>query len=1352
MEPNNLPEKIVIRDNLQDQGGEPTQKQFQSPDILVSRKSLTESEILAFEDFTKDFSQGLPKPKPSQPDPSQPDTPKPDFSGLGLSGPGQTNFVYLRGRLNVNQMVNIEAKLYTIPIEASGALGIVKPIGTPIFVGAENTVEFVIKTPIQWDMGSDIDGEVAHYYLIASLAIPGAPHPDPNGVQSPNDLVNFIRKNSNVAAQNFVTLNLLPGGKSKSSFLIQGLKEVTLESDLVIDPTDLPENSAVTIKLLKAFTKTAQYDENKVEKKSGQALDDYDKFIIKGIQEVTIKGTTLEADERFVAEIEVKIPTGTDHEIQKYTVRIRQKQGEDTIGGVNVHARVIGLNKAEYLGSVTDHFIEESTYSPYRMANRDEIIPFLSREEARIHGFDWGPNTLNEIFEWFHISYSLGKKIRDFIGSVENAKQLVDDIKVTRFVGNSGRLGLAVRVAESIIDLTQDAQGIFELLESIQEKIEAEEKGLESFVDLVNSCKVNFHESARPSVPENDDKNVNRAQRLLNGLFDDESGAQKEYLPDQSENRDVSEHVENVLTQFGRVWVYSQGIALHQAARRFAEAVDGHKAFYKFRADKLMDWLFEHATDEGVSNEGKPIIGWHFSENTIEDNFKDPRLVTGANAWALNGVAKYITSDVLNGPEEEEKKARIKAFYSQMLEGLLVHQNADGLFSAGWDFKILQNIGEDEKYIKDHIESDVVSIYSFLSQIVAIPGFDPSQNRNKQMESIKDTALLLQFQKIGDIILKASDYKDLLSRIKNNSITNPKGVRDFLSLDKLKGRSYNKILGIAGYKDDEFYPNKITRRPWYDRIPDNAPEDMHRDRVMAKNVVTEHNLDMLAVLNFATENACKLDLDDQKRQELLEKRCHLRDAIFTKLYDHVKKRFITGRGPDDSPSRHTAIDNASWLALSAKLKNPDCNGIWPEQRKRLANGLLYTIENFTQPIDYKGANYFGAHYFEPDFADPYIERAPFGAQKDVYHIEATTGLIIGLKDFKNSYRNHKFSTHFKFKSDQLWSVVQRFSGDHGFLYGTKSIQDLFEPLESSTTATWYIDTHDEFVKDEDPKIEKPDSPPFTGGEVITLFDEYLRCPYRRWGEAADSPEPNITVDAQSKTMSPRSTYSFKITFKEDEASRFCGITLTFLGKFRNQMLFRLPKNEFINDFKTEPVTPSSRLVKAIEEKIGISLSESSTITPAKSIRKLRKWYLEDLKKELSYGVFLGDDDLFKFFRREDGVSLAHASKLTFDAKANPDGMRVDFAIGSAPPPDTIYYDSAGTGGKQGGGGYAITDFWEGYEIPLNPRDGDWLDINELFTITFKRASFGGAGWGKGTIWLDNIKFVRPESAIPQPIG
>ena len=640
------------------------------------------------------------------------------------------------------------------------------------------------------------------------------------------------------------------------------------------------------------------------------------------------------------------------------------------------------------------------------------------------------------------------------------------------------------------------------------------------------------------SPPRETDSNVVRAKSLLDALFNPNIGAQKEYKPDPSLSSSEGTVV-NVLTALDRVWVYSQGIALDQAARRYNLSNADDQRYYLYRAIQLITWLIDEHVDE-LPVDNFPVRGWHFSQNTkiivdpdtlephLADEFKDPRLVTGANAWALNGVAQFIASQLfqLLPPDQQQF---FREFYGKMLDGLLFHQReSDGLCSAGWDMHILQNVDEDADYIREHIQSDVPLIAKALKKFKAAPG-DPLHIRAKE--------------KIEDLLVEPNKLKGLLETALNLS-----DVENVFTKENVKGRSYNKILGIAGYPDSQVVGNGDPR-PWYDRVPANM-----RARVQARNVVTEHNIDVLAVLNFAREHAMSLGLSDEKRMDLVDRRCKLRNAIFTKLYDPVKNRFLTGRNPEDVPSPHTAIDNASWLAMFANLSCPDCFGIREIHHERLANGLLYTIENFTKEIEFKDEHYFGAHYFEPGFEDPYITPAPQGSQERVYHIEATTGLILGLKDFKNSYPEHSYSNYFAFISDKLWSDVQRFVHENGFIYGTVSIQDLFEPLESSTTATWYIDTHDKFVDDPIGNLipvpkpqERPRSEP-----VKVLYDDYLHTSVKRWGSAAVEPGTTVLVDGLSENAYQGSR-GLKISFNDVESrGPWGGITLVYLGDWRSK--------------------------------------------------------------------------------------------------------------------------------------------------------------------------------------------------------
>ena len=539
--------------------------------------------------------------------------------------------------------------------------------------------------------------------------------------------------------------------------------------------------------------------------------------------------------------------------------------------------------------------------------------------------------------------------------------------------------------------------------------------------------------------------NKQKAVDFLTFLYDKKVGVQAEFKYDPSHEEEIdirALRLDRSLTKYGRVWVYSQGIALHQAARKNNP-----------KAHEFARWLDENVvkvTPQGESQEQHG--GWNFSKNTpagIEDDkFTDPRLVTGASAWALNGIAKYITAEIFTDLTADEQQ-KYKNLYAGVLDGLLFHQSeVTGLFSAGWTIYVLQNIQE-----------------------------DPEK------------------------------------------------------------RTYNELIDtVLGYPFDDVEA--------YKELKDNHPKLV--ERVKAKNVVTEHNLDMLAVLNFAIGNFSTLGLSATRQQELIEKRNDLRHGIFTLLYNEAEAHFITGRSQEGVPSIHSAIDNASWLALSANLLPEAQDGLQATQVEKLARGLLFTVTNFVKDLDYKGTKYHGAHYFLEDFEDPYILKVD--RQGEVYHIEATTGLILGLSKFCDAYPDHKYTPFFRYEADIMWRVMQCFVNKHSFLYSTQVIKDLFEILESATTATWYIDTCDYFAEH---AIKCPDRP-VGNGSVSVLYDDALVYGIQKWGSAAEGRGKSVAFTPYDTIAPQEGKTSLQVSFDDSKGDdNWGGITIVYTGKWRN---------------------------------------------------------------------------------------------------------------------------------------------------------------------------------------------------------
>ncbi len=485
------------------------------------------------------------------------------------------------------------------------------------------------------------------------------------------------------------------------------------------------------------------------------------------------------------------------------------------------------------------------------------------------------------------------------------------------------------------------------------------------------------------------------------------------------------------LAEFERVWAYTQGIALAQLARR----IDDKQATQSAR--KVARALCERRDLR--------TGGWPFSWNTRGDNWQDARSVTGANAWALYGLGVFISADAFQ--EDGIDQAYFRGCYRNALAALMTHRRV-------------------------------------------IRG-----------ENGKTTILMTAGHTTRG--LQLADQPAALKTIENGDAVP-------LTDNERERWTYYSILDAVGY--DTFHedrPPTISRwevlegdaiRELEDKVLTQGALDALRERTRATNVVTEHNLDTLSVLNHALNHAEVLGLDELARNDVETWRDQLREGIFELLWDgsdswrhdlhktHAKHghrqdkqrwleeargearlgRFITGgvflgsqgeQSPQDFvASSHVAIDNCSWLALSVDYKDLTPNSVYDD---RLARCLRYTVLQFAKELEYEGGNYYGAHYFQNTFRDPYID--PSALQESSYHLEATSGLILGLLAFATARPEHMWAEDFRDEALTLWNHMQRFVADHGFPYSSRRIQNLSTELASSTAAIWFIDV-DETIR------------------------------------------------------------------------------------------------------------------------------------------------------------------------------------------------------------------------------------------------------------------------------------------------
>ncbi len=546
---------------------------------------------------------------------------------------------------------------------------------------------------------------------------------------------------------------------------------------------------------------------------------------------------------------------------------------------------------------------------------------------------------------------------------------------------------------------------------------------------------------AGSAPPRHSEDPYTRAQALrdrqLRVQEDDELGGhfayQVEYLPDVRVHATDTKY----LADAERTWVYTQGIALAQRAR--SGTLED-----RVWAEKLAQGLCRDAVwGTGEDGQGPVIKGWHFSRNTKDDDWKDARLVVGAGAWAIHGLGVFLASANRTRLPGAARHPWLKQCYLASLRGLAEHRQflepGVSLMTAGWTTVGLINAGSPQR---------------LDSLMPAYPG-DPEEKWA---------------------------YYDVLDAIGYDTF--PEDPQAWPEI-----RTYRWVQRQPGKPEQKQYGRviKLEETDWRTL----------RHRVQSENVVTEHNLDVLSVLNHALQHEDHLGPDeDGLRSEWASALRAWRDAlqrgVFERLWDDKRwkgdldpsqaarldeplGRIVTGgvleRTSDSSsgllfhPSKHVAIDNCSWLSLSV-----DHGALSPVNQEKLAKCLRYTIAVFAKELRFQDKLYYGTHYFKNSFRDPYIEQSE--RQETSYHLEATAGLVLGLWVFADAHPEHGFSPLFREEAEKLWAGMNVFVHEWGFMYSSERIQDLSTQLSSSTALIWYIDVH-EYLAARDDDWDRP---------------------------------------------------------------------------------------------------------------------------------------------------------------------------------------------------------------------------------------------------------------------------------------
>jgi|GEM_PF-2701651 len=401
------------------------------------------------------------------------------------------------------------------------------------------------------------------------------------------------------------------------------------------------------------------------------------------------------------------------------------------------------------------------------------------------------------------------------------------------------------------------------------------------------------------------------------------------------------------------------------------------------------------------------------------DNPEYDALLAYRRVWAYDsGIA--LTLAVATEDPSVHARARWLLKYGEFVEN---PADPNEQIFAGWPFSINQkHLGDswrDVRYVTGANSFALTGICHYITS-----------DAFKQLRKTEQRAYLNFFQKAleGMLYHVESDgpNEGLVAAGWTLNILRDIHQTDYVYYDLLDRLGYGWPEKIDGYSD----PIRIVR---------------------AKNVVLEHCIGMLRLLNYTLDHFDQLvgTASSYTYFELNEVRKKLRDSVFAKLYNKEERHFITGRNAAGVSSSYKAIDNTSWLVLALRLEE-----LTADQTDMLMASLVYTVENFTNQFTENEREYFGAYYFENGFEDPYIEQSFI--HSEALHIEATCGLICSLLKFVRQYPNSPHDTLFRETTLRLWKSMQYWVHNNGFKYASLDLKDLYVNLESSTSATWYL--------------------------------------------------------------------------------------------------------------------------------------------------------------------------------------------------------------------------------------------------------------------------------------------------------
>jgi hypothetical protein len=388
------PVDVYIRDSLSDTGAEPytDSSLCLSPDIIF-RNTAVANPQLAFADMTVDPGSNLP-------------------------GFGADNYVYIRVHNKGAAAANIHARIYSAFLNTAAGPDHWQYVGQLDFYNVPAGTSAVSDALI-WNVPAP--APVDHYCLIASIEGPRDPHPDPTGISSGIQYMQFIRDHNNICYRNLFEDNVLPGTAMPLNFFVGGFA-LQEKFDLRVVKQGLARRAKVNVKLARSMFKSPKIQLEDVVERLEKPLKNFHLFeLTDTAAQAVIKGFA--PGKRELAQLEFLVPRDAKPG-EEYRLIVQQLFEGRVIGDFQIVGKVLNPAEIRFIAVRGTHFVHKANCKSLTDVNKHAWVPFESADAARNGGYDMALDCLNQPFAGKDVSRRLERRVLNFVNEVELAEDL----------------------------------------------------------------------------------------------------------------------------------------------------------------------------------------------------------------------------------------------------------------------------------------------------------------------------------------------------------------------------------------------------------------------------------------------------------------------------------------------------------------------------------------------------------------------------------------------------------------------------------------------------------------------------------------------------------------------------------------------------------------------------------------------------------------------------------------------------------------------------------------------------------------------------------------------------------------